>query len=47
LQHLGESNSEIHLAGSHCDPDRVSLDIGADGGEFAIAVLARSRSESL
>jgi FkbM family methyltransferase len=29
---------------SLCDPDRVSLDIGADVGEFAIAMLGSSRS---
>jgi FkbM family methyltransferase len=29
---------------SLCDPDRVSLDIGADVGEFTIGMLATSRS---
>jgi FkbM family methyltransferase len=44
LQELGKSHSEIQLVRSLCDPDRVSLDIGADVGEFAIAMLGSSRS---
>jgi len=44
LQRLGESNPEVRLVRSLCDPDRVSLDIGADVGEFAIAMLGSSRS---
>ncbi|BBZ12403.1 FkbM family methyltransferase [Mycobacterium branderi] len=44
LQRLGESNPEIVLVRSLCDPNRVSLDIGADVGEFTIAMLASSRS---
>jgi FkbM family methyltransferase len=44
LQRLGESNPEIQLVRSLCDPDRVALDIGADVGEFAIAMLGSSRS---
>jgi hypothetical protein len=34
LQRLGESRPNVQLVGSLCDPDRVSLDIGADVGEF-------------
>jgi FkbM family methyltransferase len=34
----------VRLVASLCDPNRVSLDIGADVGEFAIAMLASSRS---
>lgn len=34
----------MRLAASLCDSDRVSLDIGADVGEFTIAMLASSRS---
>jgi FkbM family methyltransferase len=44
LQRLGESNPQVGLARSLCDPNRVSLDIGADVREFAIAMLASSRS---
>jgi FkbM family methyltransferase len=44
LQRLGESNPEIQLVRSLCDPNRVSLDIGAAVGEFTIAMLASSRS---
>lgn len=44
LQRLGESRSDVQLAVSLCDPNRVSLDIGADVGEFSIAMLASSRS---
>lgn len=44
LQHLGESRPDVQLAASLCDPNRVSLDIGADVGEFTIAMLASSRS---
>jgi FkbM family methyltransferase len=44
LQQLGKSQSELRLVRSLCDPDRVSLDIGADVGEFAIAMLGSSRS---
>lgn len=44
LQHLGESRQDVRLAASLCDPNRVSLDIGADVGEFTIAMLASSRS---
>jgi FkbM family methyltransferase len=44
LQRLGESKPEVQLVRSLCDPDRVSLDIGAADGEFAIAMLAASRS---
>jgi FkbM family methyltransferase len=44
LQRLGESNPEVQLVRSLCDPDRVSLDIGAAVGEFTIAMLAASRS---
>lgn len=44
LQRLGESRPDVQLVASLCDPDRVSLDIGADVGEFTIAMLASSRS---
>jgi FkbM family methyltransferase len=44
LRDLAASNPEIQLVGSLCDPNRVSLDIGADVGEFSIAMLASSRS---
>lgn len=44
LQRLGEARPDVRLVASLCDPDRVSLDIGADFGEFTIAMLASSRS---
>jgi FkbM family methyltransferase len=44
LQRLGQSNPEIALVRSLCDPNRVSLDVGAAVGEFTIAMLERSRS---
>lgn len=44
LQRLGESSPEVQLVRSLCDPDRISLDIGAAAGEFTIAMLAASRS---
>lgn len=44
LQRLGESKPEVQLVRSLCDPDRVSLDIGAAVGEFTIAMLTASRS---
>lgn len=44
LQRLGEARHDVRLVASLCDPDRVSLDIGADVGEFTIAMLAASRS---
>lgn len=44
LQRLGESRSDIQLAVSLCDPNRISLDIGADVGQFTIAMLGSSRS---
>ncbi|WP_156297862.1 FkbM family methyltransferase [Mycobacterium paragordonae] len=44
LQRLGESRPDVALVASLCDPERVSLDIGADVGEFAIAMLSSSRS---
>lgn len=44
LRRLGESRPDVQLVASLCDPDRVSLDIGADVGEFTIAMLASSRS---
>lgn len=34
----------MQLVASLCDPHRVSLDIGADLGEFTIAMAASSRS---
>jgi predicted RNA methylase len=44
LRELAASNSEIQLVRSLCDRNRVSLDIGADVGEFSIAMAASSRS---
>lgn len=44
LQRLGVDRPELRLIGTLCDPNRVSLDIGADVGEFSIAMLASSRS---
>lgn len=44
LQRLGESRPDAQLAASLCDPNRVSLDIGAAVGEFTIAMLASSQS---
>lgn len=44
LQKLGRSRPDIQLVASLCDPNRISLDIGADLGEFTIAMLASSRS---
>jgi FkbM family methyltransferase len=44
LRRLGETRPDVQLVASLCDPDRVSLDIGADVGEFTIAMLASSRS---
>jgi FkbM family methyltransferase len=44
LQRLGESRPDVRLVASLCDPLRVSLDIGADVGEFTIAMLPNSRS---
>ncbi|CDO90579.1 methyltransferase [Mycobacterium triplex] len=44
LQRLGQSRPDVQLAASLCDPNRVSLDIGADVGEFTVAMLATSRA---
>ncbi|GAB3018648.1 FkbM family methyltransferase [Mycobacterium bourgelatii] len=44
LQRLGETRPDVQLARSLCDPNRVSVDIGADVGEFSIAMLTASRS---
>lgn len=44
LKRLGESRPDVQLAVSLCDPNRVSLDIGADVGEFTIAMLRSSQS---
>ncbi|OBK16385.1 FkbM family methyltransferase [Mycobacterium asiaticum] len=44
LRRLGESRPDVALVRSLCNPGRVSLDIGADVGEFAIAMLSASRS---
>ncbi len=44
LQRLGDSRPDVQLAQSLCDPNRVSVDIGADVGEFSIAMLSASRS---
>lgn len=41
---LGQSNPEMQLVRSLCDPARVSLDIGADVGGFSIAMLESSQS---
>ena len=44
LQRLGESRADVRLVASLCDPNRISLDIGADVGEFTIAMLPSSQS---
>lgn len=44
LARLGDARADVRLAREMCDPSRVSLDIGADVGEFTIAMLASSRS---
>lgn len=44
LQRLGESHPDVMLARSLCDPDRISVDIGASIGEFTIAMLESSRA---
>lgn len=44
LQRLSQSRPDVQLVASLCDPHRISLDIGADLGEFTIAILASSRS---
>lgn len=44
LHRLGQSRADIQLVASLCDPKLISLDIGADLGEFTIAMLASSRS---
>lgn len=44
LKRLGQSRPDVQLVASLRDRNRVSLDIGADVGEFAIAMLASSRS---
>ncbi|MEE3065404.1 MAG: FkbM family methyltransferase [Actinomycetota bacterium] len=44
MQRLGQSRPDVQLAASLCDPNRVSLDIGADVGEFTVAMLAASRA---
>ncbi|WP_118915601.1 FkbM family methyltransferase [Mycobacterium shigaense] len=44
LHELGQSRPDLQLAVSMCDPDRVSVDIGADVGQFTIAMLSASRS---
>ncbi|OBF20447.1 methyltransferase [Mycobacterium kubicae] len=44
LQRLGEARPDVQLVRSLCDPNRVSVDIGADVGEFSIAMLSASRS---
>jgi FkbM family methyltransferase len=44
LQRRCRAKPEMDLVQSLCDPSRVSLDIGADVGEFSIAMLRSSRS---
>lgn len=44
LQRLGQSRPDVQLVASLCDPHRISVDIGADLGEFTIAMLPSSRS---
>jgi FkbM family methyltransferase len=44
LERLGESHPDVQLVRSLCDPNRLSVDIGASIGEFTIAMLARSQS---
>lgn len=44
LQRLGQTRPDVRLIASLCDANRVSVDVGADVGEFTIAMLASSRS---
>lgn len=44
LSRLVEERDDVRLVASLCDTDRVSIDIGADVGEFSIAMAAASRS---
>lgn len=44
LHRLGQSRADVALVASLCDPNLISLDIGADLGEFTIAMVASSRS---
>lgn len=44
LQGLGQARPDVQLVASLCDPNRVSVDIGADVGEFTIGMLVSSRS---
>lgn len=44
LKRLGESHPDVALARSLCDPNRISLDIGASIGEFTIGMLESSRA---
>lgn len=44
LAQLVATRSDVRLVRSLCDPDRISLDIGADVGEFTIGMLGSSRS---
>lgn len=44
LERLGQSRADLRLTRSMCDPNRVSVDVGADVGQFTIAMLSASRS---
>lgn len=44
FQCAAESDPELQLVRSLCDPARVSIDIGAAGGRFTVAMLQSSRS---
>ena len=44
LHRLGQSRPDVQLAVALCDQNQISLDIGADVGEFTIAMVAASRS---
>lgn len=44
LSRLVDDRDDMRLVSSLCDPQRVSVDIGADVGEFSIAMARRSKS---
>jgi FkbM family methyltransferase len=44
LSRLVEDRDDTRLLKSLCDPERVSIDIGADVGEFSIAMAGASKS---
>src|ERR1700754_624454 len=44
LSRLVADRDDMRLVSSLCDPERVSIDIGADVGEFSIAMASASKS---